>query len=399
MNQRTRMSDQPMRLLGVFAHPDDEVFCAGGTLAAWAERGSQTMVLSATQGEAGQIQDARAATRQTLGAVRERELLAACARLGVGRVTCLDYADGTLADVALDELAAAVAEAIRDFRPSVVVTFGPDGGYGHPDHIAISVATKRACELVARADGWSPHLYYSVFPRQHGSLCGSLARWLAARADFRGSAEFVRALTLLADEATLLGHADDAVDVQWFPTGFAILEQGERASGLYLIISGQAAVVREDAAGQRTVLGTLGAGQFFGAEALAQRGAHAASVVAGDTVTCLVLAPAAPRAFAGRGEGARLGGPEFGASDDDAAEPRLCLDVADVLDRKAAALAAHRTQFAVPAAMPALAPVWRLLAREYFVAAPLDAPADRILATSIDVARSPRAQALLAVPA
>jgi LmbE family N-acetylglucosaminyl deacetylase len=399
MNRQTVTSNQPMRLLGVFAHPDDEVFCAGGTLAEWAAAGSQTMVLSATRGEAGQIQDAHAATRQTLGQVRERELLAACARLGVGRVTCLDYADGTLADVALDELAGVVAEAMRDFRPDVVVTVGPDGGYGHPDHIAISAATTRACERVAREDGWAPQLFYSVFPRQHGSLCGSLARWLAARADFRGSAEFVRALTLLADEATVLGQADDAVDVQWFPAGFAIVEQGERASGLYLIISGQAEVIQEDAAGRRSVLRSLGAGQFFGAEALAQRGAHAASVVASDTVTCLVLAPAAPTAFAGRGEGARLGDAVLGVSDDGADEPSLCLDVADVLDHKVAALAAHRTQFAVPAAMPALAPVWRLFGREYFVAAPLDVPADRILDVSIDVTRCPRARALLAVPA
>jgi len=59
-----------MRLLGVFAHPDDEVFCVGGTLAQWAEAGCETMIISATRGEAGQIQDAKAASRGTLGAVR-----------------------------------------------------------------------------------------------------------------------------------------------------------------------------------------------------------------------------------------------------------------------------------------------------------------------------------------
>jgi LmbE family N-acetylglucosaminyl deacetylase len=399
MKQHVGMSVQPIRLLGVFAHPDDEVFCAGGTLAEWASAGCETMVLSATRGEAGQIQDAHAATRQTLGQVRERELLSATARLGVTRAACLDYADGTLADVEVDELAGVVASAIRDFQPDIVVTFGPDGGYGHPDHIAISAATTRACELVAREDNWAPRLYYSVFPRQHASLCGSLSRWLARRADFHGSAEYVRALTLLADEAILLGHADDTADVQWFPAGFAIVEQGERADSLYLMISGHVEVIHEDVAGRRAVLRSLGAGQFFGAEALAERGAHRVSVVASDTVTCLVLAEAAPTTFAGRGEGARLGGTAVSDCDESDGKELLCLDIADHLDRKVAALAAHRTQFAVPPVMPALTPVWRLLSREYFVTAPLDAPADRVCSTSIDVMRWQGARSLLAVPA
>jgi LmbE family N-acetylglucosaminyl deacetylase len=78
------------RILGVFAHPDDEVFVAGGTLAKYAARGAQAMVLSATRGQAGQIRDASAATRHTLGAVREQELRRACAILGVQQVGCLD---------------------------------------------------------------------------------------------------------------------------------------------------------------------------------------------------------------------------------------------------------------------------------------------------------------------
>jgi len=70
-------------LLAVFAHPDDETFCAGGTLAKYAADGAEIMVVSATRGDAGQIRDARAATRRTLGQVRERELRLACERLGV----------------------------------------------------------------------------------------------------------------------------------------------------------------------------------------------------------------------------------------------------------------------------------------------------------------------------
>ncbi len=84
------------RLLGVFAHPDNEVFCAGGAMAQAAEAGAEVMIVSATRGERGQIRDARVATRRSLGAVREGELAAAAAELGVRRVQVLAYADGTL---------------------------------------------------------------------------------------------------------------------------------------------------------------------------------------------------------------------------------------------------------------------------------------------------------------
>src|SRR3954447_18349011 len=86
----------PLRLLGIFAHPDDESFCAGGTFAKYAAAGSEIMVVSATCGEAGQIQDAAVATRRTLGRAREAELHEACAQIGVREALCLDYGDGKL---------------------------------------------------------------------------------------------------------------------------------------------------------------------------------------------------------------------------------------------------------------------------------------------------------------
>lgn len=377
MNPYRSMTQRPRRLLGVFAHPDDEVFCVGGTLAQWTEAGNEALIVSATRGEAGQIQDAHAATRQTLGGVREQELRAGCAALGVEQVECLDYRDGALAEVEPGRLAADVASYIRTYQPDIVVTFGLDGGSGHPDHIAISVATTLACQLVAREDGWAPQLYYSAFPRQHGLLCQSLARWLTERGEaFRGSAAFVRALSLVADEAVLMGHADDAVQAQWFPADFAIVEQGEGAASLYLIISGHARVVAEEADGSQRTLQTLGPGQFFGAEALAGQGAHAASVVAADTVTCLTLANQAPTAFDGRGESAGQSDAAH-ATRDTASETSglLCMDVAAVLERKVAALAAHRSQFAIAPELLALAPVWQLMCREYLEPVVFGAPA------------------------
>jgi LmbE family N-acetylglucosaminyl deacetylase len=391
-----------MCLLGVFAHPDDEVFCVGGTLAQWAEAGCETMIISATRGEAGQIQDAHAASRGTLGVVREHELRAACARLGVQRVACLDYGDGALAEVDGATLAGDVATFIRDFQPDVVVTFGPDGGYGHPDHIAISRATTQACQLVAREDGWTPQLYYSVFPRQHGVLCHRLAHWLTTRgAPFRGSTRFVRALALLADEATLLGHADDTVEAQWFPADFSMVEQGEWGNSLYLIISGHAIVMHEVARGARHPRQRLGPGEFFGAEALALRCRQRASVVALDTVTCLVLSHKAPTAFAGRGEDAPLGSVTMGATEGGGGEEDglIRLDISAHLDCKVAALAAHRTQFAIEPEMLPLTPVWQLLSQEYFESVPLTTPTVIQYAKGTDDTLWLSTQPLLALPA
>ena len=364
------------RLLGVFAHPDDEVFCAGGILAQWAAAGCETMVISATRGEAGQIEDAHAATRRTLGAVRERELRAACTRLGVRRVACLDYRDGALREVDAATLARDVASCIRSFGPEVVITFGPDGGYGHPDHIAISAATSRACQEVTRTGGYTSQLYYSAFPRQHRLLCEHLSRWLTQRGSrFRGSDAFVRALALVAGAATTLGYADDAVDVRWFPAGLSLIEQGEPATGLYLIVSGHAAIIHEDDRERRRLCRRLGPGEFFGEEALTGHRAQNASVVATETVTCLVLSTHAPTPYDGRGTDAHLDG-VTGHSDawqGDSEEPNglICVDISAWLNRKIAALSAHRTQFRLgPARFPApLLEEW--LGREYFTRAEL----------------------------
>ena len=88
--QRIMTDRTPLRLLGVYAHADDETCCAGGTLAKYVAAGAEVMVVSMTQGEAGQIRDAHAATRRTLGMVRAEELRRACQELGVQHVRCLN---------------------------------------------------------------------------------------------------------------------------------------------------------------------------------------------------------------------------------------------------------------------------------------------------------------------
>jgi LmbE family N-acetylglucosaminyl deacetylase len=140
---------EPLRLLGVFAHPDDESLGCGGILARYAAEGVETYVVTATRGERGRIGHERPGAA-IVAPVRERELRAATAELGVREVTLLDYLDGELDRVDPRAAAARIAAHVRRIRPQVVVTFAVDGGYGHPDHVAISQLT--AAALVAAAD-------------------------------------------------------------------------------------------------------------------------------------------------------------------------------------------------------------------------------------------------------
>ena len=128
---------QPARVLGIFAHPDDETVCAGGTLAKYAAAGADVRVVSWTKGGAGQIRDAAVATRATLAKVRERELHRAGRELGLVETRCLDLEDGTLDRIDPGELVALATSQLEELRPDVVITFGPDGFSGHPDHAAV----------------------------------------------------------------------------------------------------------------------------------------------------------------------------------------------------------------------------------------------------------------------
>ena len=131
----------------VVAHPDDDTFGCAGTVALHAEDPAFSFVLvHATNGEAGEIADGSGATRETLGAVRQEEDRRSWIALGrvPDRHEWLHYPDHGLADVPPHELAARVAGILRESEPEVVITFGPDGVTGHPDHIAIGEATTAA---------------------------------------------------------------------------------------------------------------------------------------------------------------------------------------------------------------------------------------------------------------
>jgi LmbE family N-acetylglucosaminyl deacetylase len=368
------------RVLGVFAHPDDETFCAGGLFARCAERGAEIMVVSATRGEVGQIRDATVGSRRTIAAVREAELRRACARLGVGSVRCLDYVDGTLADADFDGLVADVVKVVREFRPDVVITFGPDGGYGHPDHIAISAATTAACEQAGEVDSSCdglgrrpPSLYYRHFPPSDMLLMNRLATWLTDQPSrFAGTPAFVHALLVIAAEAGTMGNIRDHSEVRWFPPGSYVVEQGEPATQLFLILSGHADVWQEHDDGQRVPLRHIGPGEFFGELGVAGNRPRSANVVAAQGLTCLVLSPSAPTKYDGRGQAARVvtrrGTEPSARGDDDGLAPAIVeIDISDHITAKIEALCAYRSQFPVEPHMFPDFLLHEIFGREHFV--------------------------------
>ena len=140
------------RLLAVFAHPDDETFRPGGTLALLARQGVGVHVLTATRGQAGSCGEPPRCTLEELPAVRERELNCACAALGVKPPQLLDYQDGHLSEVGPEEITEHIRSAAAEIHPQVMLTFGPDGLSGHADHIAIGRCATLAyacCEDIA----------------------------------------------------------------------------------------------------------------------------------------------------------------------------------------------------------------------------------------------------------
>lgn len=140
-----------LKTMCVLAHPDDESLGTGGTLAKYAAQGIETYVVTATRGERGWFGDqSDYPGPEALGKIREAELLAAAKVLGVRQVSFLDYIDGDLDQADPIEAEAKSVGHLRRVRPQVVITFGPEGAYGHPDHIAISQFSTAA--VVCAAD-------------------------------------------------------------------------------------------------------------------------------------------------------------------------------------------------------------------------------------------------------
>jgi LmbE family N-acetylglucosaminyl deacetylase len=129
--------------LGVWAHPDDEAYLSAGLMAMAVHAGSRVACVTATRGELGSLDEERWPI-STLPAVREAELAVSLGVLGVHDHEWLDYPDGGCGEIASTEAVGRIADAIHRVEPDTVLTFGPDGMTGHPDHRAVSAWTTAA---------------------------------------------------------------------------------------------------------------------------------------------------------------------------------------------------------------------------------------------------------------
>jgi LmbE family N-acetylglucosaminyl deacetylase len=200
----------PKTILAVLAHPDDETFGLGGTLALYARKGYDTYYVCATRGEAGTLDAEYLDGFKDTAELRTNELMRAAKILGLKEVFFLDYRDSGMPGTeenkhpdaqinhSIDEVAGKVVKYIRELKPDVVITFDPIGGYKHPDHIHIQKATVLAFE---KADDASFHpeagspfkpraLYFQVFPRR-------ILRWT------------VRLMPLFGKDPTKFGRNQD----------------------------------------------------------------------------------------------------------------------------------------------------------------------------------------------
>lgn len=159
-------------ILCIYAHPDDESFGPGGALAGYALGGTPVDLLCATRGEAGQLGDPPVTTQEQLGTMRETALREAVRVLSFRNLYLLDHHDGQLADVPYETLLGEVIEVMGRVRPTTIVTFGPYGIYGHPDHIRISDVTVDAFARLHATIPELQRLYFHAVPRRMAEAMG-----------------------------------------------------------------------------------------------------------------------------------------------------------------------------------------------------------------------------------
>lgn len=162
-------------LMAIFAHPDDEVFGSGGTLARYASEGNRVVLVCATRGESGKMTDPEIGPVDDIGVLREGELGAACAALGIEAPQLLDYHDSgrqertrrddpqALMNIDELELEAALLPLLGRFEPDLLLTFDPHGIYGHIDHLKIHRAATAAFWSAGKVQSRPPRrLFYTA---------------------------------------------------------------------------------------------------------------------------------------------------------------------------------------------------------------------------------------------
>ena len=175
MTQRSQDKSQ-LTILSIFAHPDDEAFGSGGTLAGLVRKGHKLTTVSATNGDVGEISDPALATPENLWEVRQGELRRAMAVTGISDVRFLGYRDSGMDGTPDNENPASLFQAdpakverqisdlMQELSPDIVFTHDPTGAYGHPDHITVY---ERTTAVIESMTGKRPHLYFVCFPREN----------------------------------------------------------------------------------------------------------------------------------------------------------------------------------------------------------------------------------------
>ncbi|HYM96922.1 MAG TPA: PIG-L family deacetylase [Candidatus Sulfotelmatobacter sp.] len=158
------MADATQGLLVVMAHPDDESMASGGLILRHTRAGVPVRLICATYGEAGWTGKPIGAKREDLAEIRANELEEAAVALGIAGVELWDYPDGGVAASDQQEITQRIWEEISRWRPRVVAGWGPDGAYGHPDHIAMGACTDAA--VAAMTEGDRPALYHVAVDHQ-----------------------------------------------------------------------------------------------------------------------------------------------------------------------------------------------------------------------------------------
>ena len=171
----TTLNLSGLTLVAVFAHPDDEGFGCGGTLAMLAEKGAKLTLVCVTNGDVGEISDPNLASPETLSEVRQQELYNAMQVTGISDIRFLNYRDSGMANTPDNEhpeslnmapahqVMTKLTKILDEINPDLVLTHDPTGGYGHPDHLAVNKHTTTAF-YNSRNRSWTS-LYYVCFPR------------------------------------------------------------------------------------------------------------------------------------------------------------------------------------------------------------------------------------------
>ncbi|MDP3988325.1 MAG: PIG-L deacetylase family protein [Candidatus Levybacteria bacterium] len=154
-----------MKILFVFAHPDDESFSSGGTISKLAKAGVDVRLITATRGEKGQVGNPPLCKQEDLGKFREKELRCAAKILGVSQIYFLDYIDATLHSISKKEISDKILSILKVEKPDAVVTFNKEGGSRHPDHIQVGKSATLAFEKYMENAKKHVRLYHGAMPR------------------------------------------------------------------------------------------------------------------------------------------------------------------------------------------------------------------------------------------